>query len=192
MPSLPNHDAWSLVQPCLPEIHSQTGQRIQPRRFAKNANPYVPQAHSKLFVTHSFTSQPKAMQPSQQCQDKNQCRGGHGLLSQVACFCPVCLSTTATIKRKEIIHITLSTQRTTPLALLETWKQKMVISSLLVPTGLGEGFKSLLEHDSKAHPPFVCPWNLAYMHIQLLEKQAKHNDEHASGFKVSLLFGGSS
>ncbi len=59
MPSLPNHDDQLLVQRCLPEIHSQTGQRIQPRRFAKNANPYVPQAHSKLFITHSFTSRPK-------------------------------------------------------------------------------------------------------------------------------------
>jgi hypothetical protein len=75
----------------------------------KNANPYVPQAHSKLFITHSFTSRPKATQPSQQCRDKDQCRGGHGLSSQVACFCPVCLSTTATIECQEIIHITLST-----------------------------------------------------------------------------------
>jgi hypothetical protein len=61
-------------------------------------------------------------------------------------------------------------------------------ASLLVPTGSGEGLESLLEHDSKAHPPFVCPRSLAYMHIQLLEVQAKHDDAYASGFKVSLLF----
>ncbi len=126
MPSLPNHDDRSLVQQCVPEIHSQTGQRIQPRHFAKNTNPYVPQAHSKLFVTPSFTSRPKATQPSRQCRDKNQCRGGHGLSSQVACFFPVCLSTTATIEGQKIMHITLSTQQMNPLALLETWKLKMV------------------------------------------------------------------
>jgi hypothetical protein len=143
MPSLPNHDDRLLVQRCLPEIHSQTGQEIQPRRFTKNANPYVPQAHSKLFVTHSFISQPKATQPCRQCQDKNQCRGGHGLSSQVVCFCPVRLSTTTTIERQEIRHVTLSTQWTYPLALLETWKWKMVNASLLVPTGSARGFESL-------------------------------------------------
>ena len=126
----------------------------------------------KILLTHSFTSQPKATQPSRQCQDKNQCRGGHGLSSPVVCFCPVRLSTTTTIERQEIMHITLSTQRTNPLALLETGKWKMVKASLLVPTGLGEGFESLLEHDSKAHPPFVCPQSLAHMHIQLLEVRA--------------------
>jgi hypothetical protein len=68
----------------------------------------------------------------------------------------------------------------------------MVKASLLVPMGPGEWFESLLEHDSKAHLPFVCPRSLAYMHIQLLEVRAKRNDVHASGFKVSLLFGGSS
>ena len=60
-------------------------------------------------------------------------------------------------------------------------------ASLLVPTRSGEGFESLLEHDSKAHPPFLCPWNLEYMHIQLLEVWAKRDDVHASGFKVSLM-----
>ncbi len=59
-------------------------------------------------------------------------------------------------------------------------------TSFLVPTGSSEGFESLLEHDSKAHPPFVCPRSLAYMHIQLLEVWAKHDNAHASGFKVSL------
>ena len=78
------------------------------------------------------------------------------------------------------------------MALLETWKWKMVKASLLVLVGSGEGFESLLEHDSKAHPPFVCPRSLAYMHIQLLEVRAKRDDAHATGFKVSLLFGGSS
>ena len=68
----------------------------------------------------------------------------------------------------------------------------MVKASLLVLTGSGEGFELLLEHDSKAHLPFVCPRSLAYMHIQLLEVRAKRNDAHASGFNVSLLFGGSS
>ncbi len=161
MPSLPNHDDRSLVQQCLPEKHLQTGQRIQPRCFAKNANPYDPQAHSELFVTHSFTSRPKATQPSRQCRDKNQCRGGHGLSSQVACFWAVCLNTTAPIKRQEIIHITSSTQRTNTLARLETWKRKMVKASFLMPTRLSKGFHSLLEHDSKAHLPFVCPQSLA-------------------------------
>jgi len=41
------------------------------------------------------------------------------------------------------------------------------------------------QHDSKAHPPFVCPRSLAYMHIQLLGVRAKC-DVHVSGFKVSL------
>ncbi len=54
-------------------------------------------------------------------------------------------------------------------------------TSLLVPTGSGKGFESLLEHDSKAHPPFVCPRSLAYMHIQLLEVWAKRDGVHASG-----------
>ena len=40
--------------------------------------------------------------------------GGDGSSSQVACFCPVPLSTTSTIKRQEIIHITLSILRTNP------------------------------------------------------------------------------
>jgi hypothetical protein len=71
---------------------------------------------------------------------KNQCRGGHGSSSQVACFFPVCLSTTTTIEGRETMHITLSTQRTYSLALLETWKWKMVKASLLAPTRLGEGF----------------------------------------------------
>jgi hypothetical protein len=65
MPSLPNHDDRSLVQRCLPAIHSQASRRVQPRSLAKNANPYVPQEHSRLFVTHSFTSRLKATQPSQ-------------------------------------------------------------------------------------------------------------------------------
>ena len=68
----------------------------------------------------------------------------------------------------------------------------MVKASLLVPTGLGKGFESLLEHDSKAHPPFVCPRSLAYMHIQLLGVRNKGDDAYVSGFKVSLLFGGCS
>ena len=64
MPSLPNHDDRSLVQRCLPAIHSQASRRVQPRSLTKNANPYVPQEHSRLFVTHSFTSRLKATQPS--------------------------------------------------------------------------------------------------------------------------------
>ena len=67
----------------------------------------------------------------------------------------------------------------------------MVKASLLVLVGSGEGFESLLEHDSKAHPHFVCPRSLARMYIQLLEVWAKCNNGHASGFKVSLSFGGS-
>jgi hypothetical protein len=69
----------------------------------------------------------------------------------------------------------------------------MVKASLLVPTESDKGFESLLEHDSKAHPPCVCPQSLACMHIQLLEVRAiKRNNAHDSGFKFSLLFGGSS
>ncbi len=34
------------------------------------------------------------------------------------------------------------------------------------------------QHDSKAHPPFVCPRSLAYMHNQLLGMRAKHNDAY--------------
>ena len=34
------------------------------------------------------------------------------------------------------------------------------------------------KHDSKAHPPFVCPRSLAYMHIQLLGMWAKHDDAY--------------
>jgi hypothetical protein len=52
--------------------------------------------------------------------------------------------------------------------------------------GSSKGFESLLEHDSKAHPPFVCPRSLVYMHIQLLEVRAKQDDVYATGFNLSL------
>jgi len=58
--------------------------------------------------------------------------------------------------------------------------------------GVGRGVLNHYKHDSKAHPPFVRPRRLAYMHIQLLGVRAKRDDAYASGFKVSLLFGGSS
>ena len=55
--------------------------------------------------------------------------------------------------------------------------------------GVGQGVLNHYKHDSKAHLPFVCQRNLAYMHIQLLEVEAraKHDNAYASGFKVSLL-----
>jgi hypothetical protein len=61
-------------------------------------------------------------------------------------------------------------------------------ASLLVPTELGRGgFESLLEHDSKA-PALVYLLGLA--HSQL--GGDRQDDANASGFKVPLLFGGSS
>ena len=106
----------------------------------------------KILLTHSFTSQPKATQPSRQCQDKNQCRGGHGL-STGCLLLPSSLEHYNYNRTPRNHAYCLSTQRANALALLETWKWKMVKASLLVPTGLGEGFESILEHDSKAHPP---------------------------------------
>ena len=47
--------------------------------------------------------------------------------------------------------------------------------------GVGRGVLNHYKHDSKAHPPFVRPRRLAYMHIQLLGVQAKHDNAYASG-----------
>ena len=72
---------------------------------------------SHMFHRHvpNYLSPTVSHLDQRQCNHPNNAKtrinvgGGHGLSSQVACFCPVCLSTTATIECQEIIHITLST-----------------------------------------------------------------------------------
>jgi hypothetical protein len=90
---LPHHDDWLLVQQCLPALHPQAGQRIQPQCFPKNAFTHVPQAHPQLHITNQFKPQSQATHSFQQCRDMKQHRGGYGLMGKVANFCSISLIT---------------------------------------------------------------------------------------------------
>ena len=71
MPSLHNHDDWTVVKRRFPSLHSKASRTIQPQRLVKNDSFPFPPTHTR-YGTSSVAFRSKTTQPYGQCRDQKE------------------------------------------------------------------------------------------------------------------------
>ncbi len=106
MPRVSHHDDWLLVKQRLFALHQKTSQRINhdvsQKMTTRMFHRHIPN-YTSPTVSHL---DPRQRKHPDNVETWRNVGGGHGSISQVACICPVWLSTT--IKLLEDISFTLS------------------------------------------------------------------------------------